>query len=298
VQTSLDCLVCFIRQALSAARLSTKDPELHRRVLDQVGQMLAKVELTKTPPDNAVFLYRLIADITGNPDPFAELKKQSNDFALSIRGQVSEKIVAAQDSLQTALRFAACGNIIDYAAQHTFDATTAMADCENQPFAIDDYPRLVAEMEKNNAAKILYLADNCGEIVFDGLLIRELQRHGCLVTLAVRGAPIINDATLEDVHACGMDSLCRIIGNGTGCPGTPLADCSTVFQQAFAEADIILSKGMGNFETLSEVAAPLFFLFMVKCDRVVIHLREMIARKTGGNVEIGDMIFMQQVKNE
>ena len=151
-------------------------------------------------------------------------------------------------------------------------------------------------MKNNSSAKVLYLADNCGEIVFDGLLIRELQRQGCEVTLAVRGTPIINDATMEDVKACGMDSLCRVIDNGTGCPGTPLADCSAVFQQAFAGADIILSKGMGNFETLSEVAAPIFFLFMVKCDRVVLHLREMINEKTPGDVKIGDMIFMQQVK--
>lgn len=285
-----------MRQALSAARLSTQDPELHRRVVDEIGQMLTRVELAKTPPDNAVALYGLIAEITGNPDPFSGLKKQSNEFALSIRHQVSEKIAAAGDSLQTALRFAACGNIIDYAAQHTFDATTAMADCENHPFVIDDYPGLLAEMKKIGSAKVLYLADNCGEIVFDGLLIRELQRQGCEVTLAVRGAPIINDATMEDVKACGMDALCRVIDNGTGCPGTPLADCSTVFQQAFTEADIIISKGMGNFETLSEVAAPLFFLFMVKCDRVVLHLREMLNGKTAEDVEIGDMIFMQQVQ--
>jgi uncharacterized protein with ATP-grasp and redox domains len=283
-----------MRQALSTARLSTDDPALQREVIDQIGRMLSQLELAKSPPDNAVAMYGLIAEITGNSDPFKGLKKQSNDFALSIRDQVQDSIQAAQDSLQTALRFAACGNIIDYAAQHTFDATTAMADCESQDFLVDDYPGLLAAIRGAEGTKILYLADNCGEIVFDGLLIRELQHRGCAVTLAVRGTPIINDATREDVTACGLEKLCEVIDNGTGCPGTPLEDCSAEFQQAFAGADIILSKGMGNFETLSDSSAPIFFLFMVKCERVALYLREMLQETRPKDVEIGDMIFMQQ----
>ena len=294
MQTRLDCLVCFMRQTLSAARLSTDDPELHRTVVDEVGRMLSQLELAKSPPDNAVAMYGLIAEITGNSDPFSGLKKQSNDFALSIRDQVNASILSAKDSLQTALRFAACGNIIDYAAQHTFNATSAMADCESQDFLVDDYHGLLTAIHSEERAKVLYLADNCGEIVFDGLLIRELQRRDCDVTLAVRGTPIINDATRADVKACGLETLCRVIDNGTGCPGTPLEDCSPEFRQAFSGADIILSKGMGNFETLSEAEAPIFFLFMVKCERVALHLRELLQGTTPQQVEIGDMIFMRQ----
>ena len=153
MQTRLDCLVCFMRQALSTARLSTENPGLHRKVIDEVGRMFAQVELTKTPPENAVSLYRLIAEITGNPDPFAGLKKQSNDFALSIRDSVRNKIASAEDPLRAAIRFAACGNIIDYAAQHSFDAMAAMADCENQSFIVDDYCNLLGRVKESDGQR-------------------------------------------------------------------------------------------------------------------------------------------------
>ncbi len=296
MQTHLDCLVCFMRQALAAARLSTNDPELHRKVIDDAGRMLAEIDLGSTPPENAVFLYRLIAKITGNSDPFIDLKRQSNDFALSMQDQISDTIAGSEDPLRAALRFAACGNIIDYAAQHSFDASATMAECGSQPFVVDDYPRLLDKLAHSGRekTKILYLADNCGELVFDGLLIGELQRLGCGVTLAVRGAPIINDATMEDVRACGLNTLCRVIDNGTDCPGTPLADCSDIFQQTFADADVILSKGMGNFETLSDVSAPLFFLFTVKCIRVASYVRRVTGKSSEEITGSGEMVFMEQ----
>lgn len=296
VQTQLDCLVCFMAQALSAARLSTDDPGSQRKVVNEVGRMLAGIDLRKTPPENAVSLYELIAELTGNPDPFAGLKKQSNDFALSIRDRISRSIDRSADPLRTALHFAACGNIIDYAAQHSFDAATAMADCGGQPFILDDYASLQERLTtpEREKSKVLYLADNCGELVFDGLVVRELQQLGHQVTLAVRGAPIINDATMEDIRACGLDRLCRVIENGTNCPGTPLQSCNAEFQQVFQEADVILSKGMGNFETLSDIKAPIFFLFTVKCVRVASYLRDSTGMTEEQIAGAGEMIFMEQ----
>jgi len=292
MKTGLDCLVCFMRQALSAARLSIDDPGLHRQVINEAGKMLAAVELDRSPPENAVFLYKLIADITGKSDPFLDLKKQSNAFALSIRDRISRQIAEADDSLRAAIHFAACANIIDYGAQHSFDAGRAMAECANQSFVVDAYPALMDVLQIPKRPKVLYLADNCGEIVIDGLVIRELQKIGCVVTLAVRGRPIINDAVMEDAVACGLTSICRVIDNGTGCPGTPLAHCSAEFRRYFQEADIILSKGMGNFETLSEIDAPLFFLFTVKCSRVASHLRRGIELTDREMTGTGEMMFI------
>lgn len=298
MRTGLDCLVCFMRQALSAARLSIDDPGLHRQVINEAGKMLAHVELDKSPPENAVFLYRLIAEITGKTDPFADLKKQSNAFALSIRDRISEQIAGAGDSLRAAIHFAACANIIDYGAQHSFDAGQAMAECVSQSFVVDDYSSLMDRLQNQKKPKILYLADNCGEIVFDGLVIRELQNIGCEVTLAVRGAAIINDAVMDDAITCGLTSICRVIDNGTGCPGTPLAGCSDEFRKIFAAADIIVSKGMGNFETLSEIDAPLFFLFTVKCSRVASHLRKVINLKDQEINGTGEMVFICRQRME
>ena len=294
MQTDLECLVCFVRQALSAARLSTRDPRLQRRVIDETGRMLSQVNLKNTPPENAVFLYRLIAEISGRQDPFQDLKHQSNVFALSLYDSISAQVEAATDPLRAAIHFAACGNIIDYAAQHSFDAAESMAECTSRSFLVDDYPALVGQISRIKRPKILYLADNCGEIVFDSIVIGELQKIGCEMTLAVRGAPIINDATMEDAVFCGLTSVCRVIDNGTGCPGTPLADCSMEFRRCFAEADIILSKGMGNFETLSDVDAPLFFLFTVKCSRVARYLNDLFAEQELGITGTGEMMFFRK----
>jgi len=293
MQTDLECLVCFVRQALAAARLSTEDKALQRRVVDETGQMLAGIKSGRTPPENAVALYRLVADITGKADPFCDLKKKSNQFALSIYDDVMAQVTGAADPLRAAVHFAACANIIDYAAQHSFDAAEAMKSCSSRPFFVDDYCLLLEKIREHEETTILYLADNCGEIVFDGILIRELQKAGCGVTLAVRGKPIINDAVMEDAEFCGLTSICPVIDNGTGCPGTPLADCSREFQHHFSRADIIISKGMGNFETLSDVDAPLFFLFTVKCSWVACRLNNVLADRVPETIRgTGEMMFL------
>ncbi|MCI5191354.1 MAG: DUF89 family protein, partial [Candidatus Electrothrix sp. AS4_5] len=147
---------------------------------------------------------------------------------------------------------------------------------------------------QNRMPRVLYLCDNCGEIVFDGLLIKQLNRLGCQVTAAVRESPIINDATLQDAQFCGLDTMCTVISNGTGCPGTPLASCSTEFKQCFQEADLIISKGMGNFESLSEVSAPIFFLFTVKCSRVADHLTKIQDFAPGFLQGTGEMVLLRQ----
>ncbi len=297
MQTGLECLVCFVRQALAAARRSTDDEEVQREVVLRAGALLSRVSMEVTPPENAVPLYRMISEVTGREDPFAEIKKKSNTFALSILAAIQEQIREADDPLRAALHFAVCANIIDYAAQHSFDAARSMEECGRQTFLIDEYPQLYDSIEKQPGCKVLYLADNCGEIAFDGLAIQELQRVGCKVTLAVRGRPIINDATREDAIFCGLDTICPIIDNGCDCPGTPLDSCSDVLVDHFRRADIILSKGMGNFETLSEVRAPLFFLFTVKCVRVADYLTHLFAETGISFAGQGEMVFMRQQKS-
>ncbi len=294
MQTTLDCLVCFVRQARSAGLLATESPELRRRLIDAAGRYLASVDPALSPPENAVDLYRNFSRILQDPDPFARVKQESNRFALDLRDEMAERIAAAADPLLAAIRVAIGGNIIDYAAQHVFDAEKTMATCLEREFMIDDYAVLREQLASQGEKEILYLCDNCGEIVFDGLLIRELQKQGSRVTAAVREHPIINDATLEDARTCGLDRICPVITNGTGCPGTPLVDCSAEFRHHFASADIIISKGMGNYETLSEEAAPIFFLFTVKCSEVARDL----TRKKGLAPDLltgtGEMILLRR----
>jgi uncharacterized protein with ATP-grasp and redox domains len=297
MQTSLDCLVCFVRQARATGLLATDDRVVRKRIIEQAGRFLETVDSQLSPPENAVALYQMFSSILQDDDPFARVKQESNELALSMQAEMEKRIAAAPDPLRAALRVAIGGNIIDYAAQHVFDVQKTMESCFNQEFVLDDYAalqQLMADtMPKTN---LLYLCDNCGEIVFDSLLIRQLQNHGCRVTAVVRERPIINDATLEDARSSGLDRVCPVITNGTGCPGTPLAGCSEEFRHHFEAADVIISKGMGNYETLSEVKAPIFFLFTIKCSEVARHITERKQLTQGSVQGTGEMVLMQQAR--
>lgn len=296
MRTTLDCFVCFMRQARSTGLLATDDPALQRRLIEGAGQYIEQVDTELSPPENAVGLYALFADMLGNDDPFAQVKQEGNSFALAVQEEVEQRIQAAEDSLRAAIRVAIAGNIIDYGALHEFDAAAMLQECFDRPFAWDDYPILRETLQSRTNPKVLYLCDNCGEMVFDGLLIKELKKLGSQVTAAVREAPIINDATLADARTCGLDQICTVISNGTSCPGTPLASCSAEFQEQFQAADLIISKGMGNFETLSEVSAPIFFLFTVKCRQVAQHLTARLGLAPNVVQGDGEMVLLRQKK--
>lgn len=287
MQTGSDCLVCFLRQALAAVRRSTANPQVHWQLLTEIGAMLASFDPLIPPPENAVHYYRLIARQTGIADPYAQEKHEGNTFALGVEARTRELIREADDPLLAAVQFAINANVLDYGSQYLLDREAALASCR-QPLVVNHY----ASLQRYIAGKptILFLADNCGEIVFDKLLIELLVDRGCKVTVAVRHSPIINDATLEDAMTCGLDRLCPVITNGADVPGTPLQSCSEDFRQHFANADCIISKGMGNYECLSDTDRPLFFLFVVKCTTVRQHLT---SRFPDAGVRIGSPMLIR-----
>ena len=256
--------------------------------MTEVSRLLPKVDFTLSPPENAVAIYSMISDISGCDDPFNDLKKHSNIMALALRAELQERISESNDPLLTALRFAIAGNIIDYGAHHDFDISQAIAECLDKKLAIDHSQKLLEDIRR--ADTILYLADNCGELVFDSLVIEQMDKK---VTLAVKEKPIINDATKSDARFCGLDQYCQVLSNGTNCPGTPLPQCSKEFQEVFNNADLIISKGQGNFETLSESQAPIYFLLTIKCPVVARHVAEFHLHPAAKPVEIGDMIIMK-----
>jgi damage-control phosphatase, subfamily I len=275
VKTALECLPCYLRQALQVVRLSTDDAALHIEALRKVAELTSKMDMDKTPPENSIAVYNALAEITACPDPYSEIKVESNQQALALRPQFTDMLAKATDPLALALRLAIGGNIIDYGAMHSFDTDKALDRCLQTEYAVDDGALLLQRLRKLDAgAKLLYLADNSGEIVYDFLVVRELAGMGLDVTVAVKSRAIINDALLADAHSAGIDSYATLLENGTGCPGTPLDCCSKEFLTAFENADLILSKGQGNFETLSESQAEIFFLLTVKCPVVGVHLAE------------------------
>ncbi len=268
MQTTSDCLSCFLKQAKHTAHICKTTSALREKIINAVTEeFFPIVDFEKSPPENAIKFYDLIASLTGCPDPYTEIKKESNRFAMSIASDVRKKIDEAPDPLSAALRFSIAGNIIDYGAQHKFDMEQIIYESLQHRLAVDHISEFYSDLQQ--ASTILYLGDNSGEIVFDGIVIEKLRKN---VTFAVRDRAIINDALLTDAKVCGLDKICRIISNGTGCPGTPLQHCSDEFRQLFHSVDLIISKGQGNFETLSEIEAPIYFLLTIKCQVVNDHL--------------------------
>lgn len=267
MKTKQACLPCFRRQAQYATQLATADKALQAKILQKTALVISGLDMDESPPVNAIGFYSTISQISKNPDPFFFLKQQSNALAMDLRPQVEELIRQGDDHLFRAILFALAGNIIDYGSQQNFDLDATLNNCLKNVPIINDYNELLNDL--SCARKILYLTDNCGEIVFDGLLADYLPGT---VIMVVRDGPIINDATEADATWCGIDQRYRVITNGTLCPGTPYERCSQEFQTLFREADVVISKGQGNFETLSEEVRPVFHLLTVKCPVVADHI--------------------------
>lgn len=266
MKTCLDCLPCFVRQTLDASRQVSDNPAFHEKALRDLFRDLADADWTGSPPVLAQKIHRRLRAETGVADPYLRQKRAHNEMALKLLPQLRKDVEASDDSLITAAHVAIAGNIIDLGAKNGLDESEVLHAIEHaaeEPLEgdIDAFRKAVAE-----AKTILYLADNAGEIIFDRLLIEQFRPER--ITLVVRGSPILNDALDEDARAAGLNEMVPIIGNGTDVPGTDIEQCNDEFRRHFETADLIISKGQGNFETLSENPRRIFFLFKVKCPMV------------------------------
>ena len=270
MESTLDCIVCLVRQALDAARMVSVDPAVHESILRDVLRWTANMDLTAPPPRLAQRIHRRLRSLCGNPDPYRAQKHESNKIALALLPDLKKAVDKADDSLDMALRLSLAGNAIDLGVRSSItadDVNDAITDAGTAPLAgnLAAFRRAIA-----SARDILFLADNAGEIVFDRLLIEQLNPER--VTVVVRGAPVINDATREDAMAAGIDKRVPVIDNGSDAPGTLLDDCSASFKRRFEAADLIIAKGQGNFESLSTVRKNIFFLFKAKCGVIAAHV--------------------------
>lgn len=276
MKTDAECLPCFVRQAMQVTRIVGCPPALQMSVVKKVSAIIAGLDMQLNPPANAEHVYRAIAEITGNEDPYRRLKIESNDQALKIIPTLHQEIQVSAEKLATIVRFAIAGNCIDYGAFASVDMLGALKTCQNNPLAVDHLAHLQERIDSlAKGAEVLYLADNSGEIVYDLLLVQYLFERGLKITLAIKDGPIINDAMLEDALTAGLDRFAQIISNGSRCPGTVLPRCSEEFRRVFATADLVISKGQGNFESLSEEKREIFFLLMIKCGVAAKHIAEL-----------------------
>jgi len=277
-----NCIPCILKQGLNTVRLISDDPELHRKVLDEIMKRLIGVKLDRTPADHSNVAYRVVSELTGVKDPFYELKRKYNRIALGMYDTLKSIVERSEDRLHTAIKLAVAGNIIDLGIAHPFDLEKDIEEILRADFAIDDYGPFresLAEAEKRPPGRILYIGDNAGEIVFDRVLVEELRGYD--ITFVVKSGPVINDALMEDALEVGIDGVANVIETGSDGIGIPLGEVSEEFMRHFKEADLIIAKGQGNFETLSEVSGNIFFLLKVKCEDVADEL----------GVRFGDIVF-------
>lgn len=283
MRTYLDCIPCFFRLILEEGRLLTDDERVHRELMDEAAGLLPGFSLDMTPPRMVRKFQGVVRRRFPGSDPYRKIKEKSNQRAMEIYPQLKEKVAAAKDPLLAALELAVAGNVIDYAAKNNLDIEKEIrailegrfSDEKKNIFEYDIFRKRLAE-----AGTILYLADNAGEIVFDRVLIEELSRTHA-VTVAVRDRPVLNDALMEDAVFCGLDKAARVVSSGVDSPGTILEYCSDDFLAIFNEADMVISKGQGNYEALGEALREIFFLFKVKCP--------VIARHSGAR--LGDIVL-------
>ncbi len=282
MRTYLECLPCFLRQSLEAARMVTDDESVHEEVLRKVLVELVDMPFDQSPPHMALKIHRLVREIGDDVDPYKGLKDKYNKFAMEMYPELQEKVRQSEDPFGTAVRLAIAGNIIDFGVISELGHKKVLDTIDKAleaPLAINYMEDLREGLA--GARDILYLGDNTGEIVFDKLLLKELPR--AKVTFAVRGKPILNDATMEDADLVGITSYVKTIDNGSDAPGTILELCSPEFREAFRKADLIIAKGQGNYETLSQVKANIYFLLMAKCP--------VIAQDIG--CRVGDMLVLK-----
>jgi hypothetical protein len=252
------------------------------QIIYQTLPIFPRLDPQGTPAENSTIILRKVNELLGIEDPFYTAKKESNDLALKLLPQLKERIRQSPDPLFTALQIAVAGNIIDMGILKEFDVERSIREAMAKNFARDDYESFQQRLKE--AREILILGDNSGEIAFDRLLAEQLSELGIEVTYVVKDRPILNDATMEDAAYVGMLEQFHVISNGSGFLGTILEDCSEEFRQAYKKADIVISKGQANYESLETLGKEdrrLYFLLRAKC--------EIVAKNLG--VQFGEMVF-------
>lgn len=276
----LDCIPCFLEQALRICRYLDISSEIQQRIIFGLIDEIKKHFSDYKPPEMGGLVYRYIRDEVGIDDLYREFKRKDTENSLQIYPHLKELVANSENPLLVALKVSAYGNLIDYATCENPQIDREMEKILDCNFVVNDFQKF--ESDLNKADWILFLGDNAGETVFDRVLIEQI---GIRTKFAVRGEPVINDCTVEDARNAGIDEVAEIFSSGCDTPGIILDRCSDEFKRIFYEAPLVISKGQGNFEGLSDNDRPVYFIMTVKCQLVSRHI----------NCEIGDMVLKKNI---
>jgi len=270
MKVHLDCIPCFLKQSLEAARMATNDIRIHEKVMKEVLKHLQNINFEKSPPELSREVHKLIRNITKSDDPYKKVKDESNEMGEKTYKKLKEKIEHSDAPLIMSIKLAIVGNVIDFGTMNRFNVDDMIKNALERDFDDRDYPLFKKTLDKSE--NILYLGDNAGEIFFDKLLLEELKKLGKKITYVVKENPIINDALTDDVENAGIDKIADVItcdnGQEISAPGVVMDYTSDEFREIFKKADMIISKGQGNYEGLSDTEKRVFFLLVAKCPLV------------------------------
>jgi damage-control phosphatase, subfamily I len=270
MKVSRECIHCLARQAVEIAEEATSNVTMQEEIIKRSLKELGELDFKETAPEIAFRMHQHAKSITGINDPYARLKERYNEIANEIYEKIIEEkwLDRAEDRFDMACRLAIAGNIIDFSVGLNLeqsDIVKSIEDSIKHDIFGTGTTALREAVEKS--MNIMYIADNSGEIIFDKFLLENLPADK--VTYVVKGGPIVNDATMDDAISTGVVDLVKVIDNGHSAQGTILKDCSSSFNDAFSRADLIISKGQANFETLSDIKdKTIFYLLRAKCNSV------------------------------
>lgn len=261
MEIQLDCIPCFLRQVLEAARMNTDDKEIQKEILMEATKIITEIDQYSTAPEVGRDMHKMVKKHTGIEDPYKKLKEKCIETAEKIYPDMKYFLYKQNDRLYWALKISAVGNVMDAAIYGEKSVKEDFVEEFNKKFKICEIEKLTEELSKGKT--LLIIGDNAGETVFDRVLVEELLNFQ--IIYAVRSNPIINDATIKEAHASKLHYGAQIISTGCDAPGVILDECSEEFKEIYNKADIIISKGQGNYETLSDEGRGIFFLLKAKC---------------------------------
>lgn len=280
-----ECAPCFLRQAKEALDLATDSESVKMEVMEEIIKIVYN-DFNPKAVSNEVGtkIHRTIKEKTGNEDPYFLEKRKGNEIALKFLPKIKE-MLKEKNGLETYVKAAIVGNIIDFGALGVdYNVENGIIENMKKEIALNQ----ISELEEalKSSKNVLYLADNNGEIVFDKLLIEKLKEYDVNVTVALKEKPILNDAGVDDALQIGLDEVAELVSTGTDSIGIIYNDISDEFKEIFHNADMVISKGLGNYEGLTAMELgnkPVFCLLNVKCDP--------IAKDIG--VNLGDNVILK-----
>ncbi len=282
----LRCIPCIIHQAYHTVRLFNKDDqEVQLKILKEVCKVVDTIDRNYTTPQFSVTIQSILEKNLGMANPFERIKEENRRKVEKFIPFLREMTEGSRDRLDTAIRIAIIGNIIDLGINSRFDIEYEINRIVSNEIDLSLLPGFKKDLEK--AEQILYIGDNYEEALFDKFLLHELASRN--VVFAVRSKSVLNDITLADAKRIGIDKICQVLESGSKIAGTDLKQGNPEFLDLYQNADMVIAKGQGNFETLIKETRPIYFLFKVKC--------EVIAEHSGYPVGKGALLYNKSLNN-